>query len=58
MKKLNSKIEMPVIDKFGYDLDTRILRNSPLAELYPKEPAVMIQWMKCRLHMFQPVITY
>jgi hypothetical protein len=58
MKKLNSKIAMPVIDRYGYSLDTRILRNSPLAELYPKESAVIIHWMKCRLHMFQPVITF
>lgn len=42
--KLNNSLSLPVIDRFGYLLDVRELKNTAAAELWPKEPVVQIQW--------------
>lgn len=43
-QQLNNKLDLETIDRYGYSLDCRELRNSPLAELYPDKPVVQIQW--------------
>lgn len=44
MKQLKNSVTVEIIDRYGYKLDEQIWRNTPLAELYPKEKLVMIQW--------------
>lgn len=42
--QLNNLLPLPVVDRFGYLLDVRELKNCAAAELWPKEPVVQIQW--------------
>lgn len=44
MKQLKNSVTMPVVDRFGYLVETQEYRNSPLAELYPDEQVILIQW--------------
>lgn len=42
--RLNNKMIVPVVDRYGYHVDDREITNAPLPELWPDEKAVFIQW--------------
>lgn len=45
-KQLSNKIEVPVIDQNGNEVDRPLeLYNVPIAELFPNEPIVVIDWV-------------
>ncbi len=44
MKKLDNRVTVPVVDRFGYLVEEQEYRNTPLAELYPDEQVILIQW--------------
>lgn len=43
MNQLKNSVVVPVIDRFGYEIEQQELRNTPLAELYPDEQVILIQ---------------
>jgi hypothetical protein len=45
MNQLKNSVTMPVVDRFGYFLENQEYRNIPLAELFPNEDVVLIQWI-------------
>jgi hypothetical protein len=44
MNQLKNSVVVPVIDRFGYEIEQQDLRNTPFTELYPNEQIVLIQW--------------
>jgi len=44
MKKLDNRVTVPVVDRFGYLVEEQEYRNTPLAELYPDEKVILLQW--------------
>jgi hypothetical protein len=44
MKKLDNRVTVPVVDRFGYLVEEQEYRNTPLAELYPDEKVILVQW--------------
>jgi hypothetical protein len=44
MKQLRNTLSAPVIDRYGYLLETREIRNCALTELWPDEKIVLVQW--------------
>jgi hypothetical protein len=45
MEQLKNSKTVKVIDRFGYLVDTQTYKNTTLAELFPKEDVVLIQWV-------------
>jgi hypothetical protein len=45
MEQLKNKINLPVIDRFGFLVDTQTYKNTPMTELYPNEEVFLIQWV-------------
>ncbi len=43
--KLNNHVNIKVLDRFGYLIEEVSYRNIPMAELYPDEDVVLIEWV-------------
>jgi len=53
MEKLNNSKTIAVVDKHGDLIEEQNYRNTPLAELFPDEDVILIQWIEDR-NMYRP----